>query len=137
MSENNNVFSESPDYQVIGQPRPRHDAWQKAYGETIYANDHKIMGMLYGKVLRSEYPAARLISMDTSASLLRIRGSLARVRPLTTVSRQYCTNHSKSRLPLRSSWKPQNLSRPKDSVAARQPSFFLHSMFSFGTLTFS
>jgi CO/xanthine dehydrogenase Mo-binding subunit len=52
-------------YHVIGKPRPRHDAWGKVTGQTVYAGDHKVTGMLYAQVLRSEYAAARLLSIDT------------------------------------------------------------------------
>jgi len=50
---------------VIGKPMPRHDAWAKARGDVIYADDFSLPGMLYGKVLRSRYPAARILSIDT------------------------------------------------------------------------
>ncbi|MDP6395630.1 MAG: xanthine dehydrogenase family protein molybdopterin-binding subunit [Desulfobacterales bacterium] len=53
------------EYRVIGKPLPRHDAWGKVYGETKYSNDYKLPNMLYGKVLRSRYAAARLLSIDT------------------------------------------------------------------------
>lgn len=59
-----NLFQ--PDYQVIGKPRPRHDAWDKVFGKTKYADDLDLPGMLCGKVLRSEYPAARILSIDTT-----------------------------------------------------------------------
>ena len=42
-------------YHVVGKPLPRHDAWAKVSGQTIYAGDHKVPEMLYAKVLRSEY----------------------------------------------------------------------------------
>jgi CO/xanthine dehydrogenase Mo-binding subunit len=51
---------------VIGKPIPRHDAWEKAFGLTAYAADFSLPGMLYGKVLRSKYPSAKIISIDTS-----------------------------------------------------------------------
>jgi CO/xanthine dehydrogenase Mo-binding subunit len=54
-----------PDYRIIGKPLPRHDAWGKVFAETKYANDYKLPGMLYAKVLRSRYPAAKLLSIDT------------------------------------------------------------------------
>ncbi|MBW2064556.1 MAG: xanthine dehydrogenase family protein, partial [Deltaproteobacteria bacterium] len=54
------------EYRVIGKPVPRHDARDKALGNTRYAEDFTMPGMLYGKVLRSEYPAARILSIDTS-----------------------------------------------------------------------
>ncbi|MCF8068990.1 MAG: xanthine dehydrogenase family protein molybdopterin-binding subunit [Desulfobacterales bacterium] len=56
---------DKPKYNVIGKPKPRHDAWEKALGKTRYADDFTQPGMLYAKVLRSEYAAANLISIDT------------------------------------------------------------------------
>ena len=55
----------SGDYRIIGKAMPRHDAWDKAFGKTRYADDHTLPGMLYGKVLRSRYPAAHILSVDT------------------------------------------------------------------------
>lgn len=52
-------------YNVIGQPKPRHDAWSKVLGDTVYAADHTVSDMLYAKVLRSEYAAANILSIDT------------------------------------------------------------------------
>lgn len=54
------------DYQVIGKRISRHDAFEKAMGLIPYAADFTMPGMLYGKVLRSRYPSARIISIDTS-----------------------------------------------------------------------
>jgi len=59
---------ETPDYKVIGRRLPRHDARDKVYGQTKYADDRPIDGMLHAKVLRSQYAAARLVSIDTSAA---------------------------------------------------------------------
>ena len=58
--------SSRTDYEVIGKPMPRHDAWDKVMGKTAYADDFDMPGMLYGKVLRSKYPAANILSIDTS-----------------------------------------------------------------------
>lgn len=52
-------------YNIIGKPRPRHDAWSKVLGNTVYAADYNISDMLYAKVLRSEYAAARILTIDT------------------------------------------------------------------------
>ena len=54
-----------PEYLVIGKPTPRHDAWDKAFGKTKYAEDYDMPGMLCGKVLRAEHPAAKILSIDT------------------------------------------------------------------------
>jgi len=51
---------------VIGTPAPRHDAWAKAKGDQMYSDDFAMPGMLYGKALRSKYPAAILKSIDTN-----------------------------------------------------------------------
>ncbi|RMF83539.1 MAG: xanthine dehydrogenase family protein molybdopterin-binding subunit [Nitrospinota bacterium] len=52
---------------IIGTPMPRHDAVEKVKGTARYAADFHLPGMLYGKVLRSDYPAAR-ITVDTGAA---------------------------------------------------------------------
>lgn len=56
-------------FRIVGKPMPRHDAWEKVLGNVTYAGDHEIPGMLHVKVLRSEYAAARLLSIDTSGAL--------------------------------------------------------------------
>ncbi len=50
---------------IVGKPIPRHDAWEKALGLTPYAADFSLPNMLYAKVLRSRYPSANILSMDT------------------------------------------------------------------------
>jgi CO/xanthine dehydrogenase Mo-binding subunit len=50
---------------VIGKRRPKIDAWPKAKGTTIYADDFTMPGMLHAKVLRSKYPAAMILAIDT------------------------------------------------------------------------
>lgn len=56
------------EYQIIGKRLPRHDAWDKVLGKTKYAEDFEMPGMLYGKVLRTRYPAANILSIDTTAA---------------------------------------------------------------------
>jgi CO/xanthine dehydrogenase Mo-binding subunit len=51
---------------VIGKQVPRHDAREKAFGLTSYAADFSMPGMLVGKVLRSQYPSAKILSIDIS-----------------------------------------------------------------------
>jgi len=58
--------SSRPDYQFIGKPVPRHDAWDKVFGTTKYAEDFNMPGQLCGKVLRAKFPAANILSIDTS-----------------------------------------------------------------------
>ncbi len=51
---------------VVGRRLPRHDAWDKAQGRTLYAGDWQMPGMLHGAVLRSLYPSARITRLDVS-----------------------------------------------------------------------
>ena len=53
-------------YSVIGQSLPRVDGMRKAAGQTIYADDITLPRMLYGKLLGSRRPHARILSIDTS-----------------------------------------------------------------------
>ncbi|MCH7706825.1 MAG: molybdopterin-dependent oxidoreductase, partial [Chloroflexi bacterium] len=53
-------------YQVIGQPSPRADGPEKATGAALYAGDVQLPGTLFGKVLRSPFPHARIVRVDTA-----------------------------------------------------------------------
>lgn len=55
-----------PPLTVVGQPLPQPDARAKATGEARYAADLFFPDMLHAKVLRSEYPHARLLRVDVS-----------------------------------------------------------------------
>ena len=54
------------DLKIIGKPVPRTDAWSKVLGQARYADDLSFPGLLYGKVLRSAHPHARICSLDVS-----------------------------------------------------------------------
>ncbi|MCL5075709.1 MAG: molybdopterin-dependent oxidoreductase [Chloroflexi bacterium] len=54
-----------PDSRVVGRPVPRIDAIPKVKGETKYADDLTIDHVLYARALRSQYPHAEIISIDT------------------------------------------------------------------------
>ena len=58
-----------PDYRIIGKPVARHDAWGKVFADTKYANDYTLPGMLYAKVLRSQYAAAKVLSIDSGEAV--------------------------------------------------------------------
>ncbi len=49
---------------VVGHSLPRMDAPGKVTGSAIYAADFALPGMLFGKVLRSREPHARLVRVD-------------------------------------------------------------------------
>ncbi|GAA6621048.1 xanthine dehydrogenase family protein molybdopterin-binding subunit [Scytonema sp. NUACC26] len=53
---------------VIGKRTQRLDARLKVTGAARYTSDVQLPGMLYGKMLRSPYPHARIRSIDTSAA---------------------------------------------------------------------
>ncbi|HLB12800.1 MAG TPA: xanthine dehydrogenase family protein molybdopterin-binding subunit [Dehalococcoidia bacterium] len=53
-------------YSVVGKPLPRVDAPTKATGQAKFAADLSLPGMLTGKILRSPYPHARIVNIDTS-----------------------------------------------------------------------
>ena len=69
--------------QVIGKPVPRQNGRAKVTGATRYTVDLKLPGMLYGRILRSAWPHARIRSVDVSAAqkLPGVRGVLVLVHP--------------------------------------------------------
>lgn len=50
----------------VGKRIPKKDAIDKVTGRAAYIQDLKVPGMLYGKILRSKYPHARIVRIDTS-----------------------------------------------------------------------
>lgn len=54
------------DTNSIGLSVPREEAWGKVTGEAVYTSDLKKAGCLEAKVLRSPYPYARIVKIDTS-----------------------------------------------------------------------
>ena len=64
-------FSGLEPLNTIGRPTARVDAVERVTGEAKYSRDIKLPGMLYGQVLRSPHPHARVRSIDiTEASRL-------------------------------------------------------------------
>lgn len=53
------------EHTVVGKPVPRLDAPAKVTGQALYVADIKLPRMLCGKVLRSPYPHARIVRLDT------------------------------------------------------------------------
>ncbi|MHB8332285.1 MAG: xanthine dehydrogenase family protein molybdopterin-binding subunit [Candidatus Dormibacteria bacterium] len=56
------------DLQVVGKRLPKLDAPQKVAGQTTYAHDLRMSGLLIGAILRSPHPHARILSIDVSAA---------------------------------------------------------------------
>ncbi len=53
---------------TVGTRARRLDVDGKITGHARYASDYKPAGMLYGKIVRSDRPAARIVSIDISAA---------------------------------------------------------------------
>ncbi|HEX6484317.1 MAG TPA: molybdopterin cofactor-binding domain-containing protein [Ktedonobacteraceae bacterium] len=58
-----------PPYKVIGTARPKVDAYSKVTGRALYADDIMLPRMLYGRLVRSPHPHARILSIDTHRAL--------------------------------------------------------------------
>ena len=67
---------------VVGQSVTRGEGPDKVSGNAIYAADIVLPGMLTGKVLRSPFPHAKIVKIDTSRAA-RLPGS-TRSSPLVT-----------------------------------------------------
>ena len=52
-------------FSVVGKRVHKVDAAEKATGRAQYIQDVKLPGMLYGKILYSKYPHARIVNIDT------------------------------------------------------------------------
>ena len=50
----------------VGKPIPKKDAPGKVAGEAAYIQDLKVPGMLYGRILYSAFPHARIVRLDTT-----------------------------------------------------------------------
>ncbi|MBM4406996.1 MAG: xanthine dehydrogenase family protein molybdopterin-binding subunit, partial [Chloroflexi bacterium] len=65
-----------PQFKVVGTRPVRHDGLEKVTGKAKYGADVILPGMLYGKVLRSPHPHARIKAIDTSGAL-KVPGVMA------------------------------------------------------------
>jgi CO/xanthine dehydrogenase Mo-binding subunit len=54
--------------QVIGQPMPRVDAYERVSGSAIYPSDISLPDMLYGAILRCPHAHAKILSLDTQGA---------------------------------------------------------------------
>ncbi len=77
-----------PDYAFIGKSMPRVDSRAKVTGEALFTADLKLPGMLFGKILRSPHPHARIVTIDVSDAL-RIPGVKAAVTGKDTLGRKW------------------------------------------------
>src|SRR6266702_1446107 len=66
-------------YAVVGRPVTRQEGPDKVSGTFLYAADVALPGMIWGKVLRSPFPHARIVNIDATRAL-----GLAGVRAVIT-----------------------------------------------------
>ena len=59
----------SSDHKLIGKDYPTPDLVAKVTGRAKYAEDYRVDGMLFARLVLSPYPHARVRSIDTSAAL--------------------------------------------------------------------
>lgn len=57
------------EHQIIGQPLPQIDSLAKVTGQMQFISDLRVPGMLWGQVVRSPYPHARIKSIDTTKAI--------------------------------------------------------------------
>lgn len=62
--------------EFVGQALVRSDAVDKVTGSAMYVADIRLPGMLYGRVLRSPHPHARIVSVQAGAAL-KVPGVIA------------------------------------------------------------
>lgn len=55
-------------YSVVGKGLPRIDGPEKVTGKAIFTVDVNLPGMLYGKILRSPHPHAKILNINTEAA---------------------------------------------------------------------
>ena len=53
------------EFTVVGKSLNRRDGVEKVTGRAEYAGDIRLPNMLYGKILRSPHPRARILKIDT------------------------------------------------------------------------
>ena len=62
------------EYYVINSKRPRLDAPAKASGRAVFIDDMHLPGMLYGALLQSPLPHAKILNIDTAAARISYLG---------------------------------------------------------------
>src|SRR5438445_8149565 len=53
-------------FSIVGKPLTKPDAFAKVSGKTKFADDLALPRMLYGRILRSPHPHARILHVDTA-----------------------------------------------------------------------
>jgi xanthine dehydrogenase YagR molybdenum-binding subunit len=68
---------------IVGASLPRVDGYERVSGTAVYPSDVILPGMLYGAILRSPHPHARVIKVDTAqaATMPGVRAVLSAATP--------------------------------------------------------
>lgn len=74
---------------VVGKSIPKPDAKVKVTGVAEYTGDMRFPGMLFGKILRSPYPHARVVKIDKSKAE-RLPGVKVVLTPKDVPNREFC-----------------------------------------------
>lgn len=56
------------DLKIIGKSTKKLDGKERVTGRAVYGHDIELPNMLYGMILRTKYPCAKITSIDTSAA---------------------------------------------------------------------
>ncbi|MFB3060340.1 MAG: xanthine dehydrogenase family protein molybdopterin-binding subunit, partial [Candidatus Binatia bacterium] len=97
-------MSKAEKFSVVGHKVSRFEGYEKVAGESRFIADIVVPGMLIGKILRSPFPHARIVKIDTSKAE-KVRGVRAVVTAEDTIKRgwgaffpdQYPLSEGKSR----------------------------------------
>src|SRR5207249_5302500 len=81
-------MAKAENFSVVGQRVQRIEGYDKVTGESKYIADIALPGMLIGKILRSPYPHARILRIDTSRAE-RLRGLRAVVTAEDSLKRPW------------------------------------------------
>ncbi|MBI2358558.1 MAG: molybdopterin-dependent oxidoreductase [Deltaproteobacteria bacterium] len=81
-------MAKAQEFSVVGQRVVRVEGYDKVTGEARYVADVRLPGMLFGKILRSPFPHARILNIDTSKAE-KVRGVKAVVTAEDTVKRPW------------------------------------------------
>src|SRR5438128_3339930 len=81
-------MAKAENFSVVGQRVQRVEGYDKVTGESKYIADIALPGMLIGKILRSPYPHARILRIDTSRAE-RLRGLRAVVTAEDSLKRPW------------------------------------------------
>lgn len=110
-------LEEKQELRYVGHSVPRLDAREKVTGKALFTQDIQVPDMLWGKVLRSPLPHARILSIDTSRAK-RLPGVVAVVTGEDVRSLNYLWGHALADHPLLAVDKVRYIGEPVVGVAA-------------------